>query len=626
MSIFGNFGNTNTNTSGNVFGAQNTNQPAAGSSLFGSTNSAANPTSSPFGATNTNTASPAAGNIFGAFGTPASNTTNQPASGNSLFGNNTTNTNTGSSLFGNAANNTNANATGNAGTTTGSSIFGGGGTTGTSNLFGNNTTTANPLFGGATNTATNTGTGTAGTTGGSIFGGGNTTNTGGGLFGSTTNNTTNTGGGLFGSTANNTQQQQTANTGTGLFGGATNSQPQTGNTAGTGLFGNTQNTGSSIFGAKPATGLFGSTTTTPTTNTNTGSIFGGGLFGGQQQQQQNQQQQPQQQPQQSSLFGSSTLFGGNKSTLGTSALGAPAQQNVFGTSTLTTPSNMQDAQNQFSQLAQKIERIINAWNQESKDCEFQHNFYNLVDPKQVNLYGRPANATNDAMWEKAVRENPDPSCLVPVIAIGFDDLRVRVDAQTAQSANHLQNLKDLQTRLAALRTQHAVSNASRLLRAASTQTQVIQRLMRFIQHLHLLIPTIRSSALRPEEEALRGKLEELEEEMRRGRVKGRLNELWALIGSVSASIERSSASGTLPTDNWAVVDEDGLAQIAQILTEQQAGLQHLTKILQKSQRDLNVIMGNSSKNTAESTNDETGAGLGESIWGSTSMLRASALR
>jgi nuclear pore complex protein Nup54 len=32
-----------------------------------------------------------------------------------------------------------------------------------------------------------------------------------------------------------------------------------------------------------------------------------------------------------------------------------------------------------------------------------------VDPKQVNLYGRPPNATNDALWEKAVKENPDPS-------------------------------------------------------------------------------------------------------------------------------------------------------------------------------------------------------------------------
>ena len=42
----------------------------------------------------------------------------------------------------------------------------------------------------------------------------------------------------------------------------------------------------------------------------------------------------------------------------------------------------------------------------------QHFFYNFVDPAQVHLYGRPANAVNDAAWEKAVRENPDPSWYV----------------------------------------------------------------------------------------------------------------------------------------------------------------------------------------------------------------------
>jgi nuclear pore complex protein Nup54 len=46
-----------------------------------------------------------------------------------------------------------------------------------------------------------------------------------------------------------------------------------------------------------------------------------------------------------------------------------------------------------------------------------------------------------------------------------------------------------------------------------------------------------------------------------------------------------------------VVDE-GLAQIAQILAEQQPGLQHLTKILQKDLKDLNVIFGKSSEHDA----------------------------
>jgi len=103
--------------------------------------------------------------------------------------------------------------------------------------------------------------------------------------------------------------------------------------------------------------------------------------------------------------------------------------------------------------------------------------------------------------------------------------------------------------------------------------------------------------------------------MKRTRVKGRLNELWALIGALSASVERSGGAGG--PGEWAVVDEEGVAQIAQILAEQQAGLQHLTKILQKDMKDLNVILGKKAPREED---------VGEALWDSTSTLRASALR
>jgi len=119
-------------------------------------------------------------------------------------------------------------------------------------------------------------------------------------------------------------------------------------------------------------------------------------------------------------------------------------------------------------------------------------------------------------------------------------------------------------------------------------------LLRLVQHLHLLIPALRSSSIRPEEEALRSALEEIDEEIRRpggmGRMRGKLNELWALVGAVSAARERDG-KGNDGAVEWAVVDDEGLAQIAQILAEQQAGLAHLTKILQKDLNDIAVIRG-----------------------------------
>ncbi|KAF8909698.1 nucleoporin complex subunit 54-domain-containing protein [Gymnopilus junonius] len=573
MSFFGNAGTSG----GGLFGSTNPQQQQqqqqqpGTSNAFGSTNPNPNPTPNPLTAQPTQI-----------FGTPSTTANANPGG---LFGSTNTNTQnqTGGGLFGSTTG-TNANQQSAFGTQPQQQQP-------STGLFGS--TANNPLFG-------NTGTSntTTGTTSTSLFGNPSTNPsqaTGGGLFGQqqnqpgTTTGTTGTGGGLFGSTT-------TTSTGSGLFGSNTQLPTQP---TGTGIFGSTQ-TGGGLFGggAKPATGggLFGSITT-PATSTTTNPLFGGSLFGQPQQAQQQQQQQQQQQPQQQQggLFGSTAgnpLFGGNKSTLGTSSLGVPLQQTTgFGAS--TTPGNLlgsrstagtqqqpADAQAQFQQLTQSMEKIYNSWNPQSPECQFQYYFYNLVDPKQVSLYGRPLNATNEALWEKAVRENPDPSCLVPVLAVGFDDLRARIDAQAAQSASHIQKLNEAKSRLAALRTQHDVSNSSRLLRAASVQTQVTQRLMRLIQHLHLLIPAVRSSALTPEEEALRGKLEELEEELKRTR--------------------RAGGAG----GDWAVVDEEGLAQIVQILSEQQNGLQHLTRILQKGKMDLNC----------------------EALWDSTSTLRASALR
>ena len=201
----------------------------------------------------------------------------------------------------------------------------------------------------------------------------------------------------------------------------------------------------------------------------------------------------------------------------------------------------------------------------------------------MSLYGRPSNATNDALWEKAVRENPDPTwcdlsglyfsslliffhyySLVPVIAVGFDDLRERANAQSTQSSSQLQKLTDLSNRLKSFLTEHSISNSSRLQRAHNSQTQLIQRLMRLVQHLHLLIPAVRSSSIRVEEEELRSKLEEMEEELKRSRVKGKLNEMWALLGAVGAFMERGRGDGQGGQGEWAVVDDEGLAQITQV--------------------------------------------------------------
>ncbi|KAG6828809.1 hypothetical protein H0H92_006691 [Tricholoma furcatifolium] len=573
-------------------------------SLFGAP--AAAPTGGLFGAPNPLVAAP----TLPAFGnTGAASTT--PAAGGGLFGQASTTTATGGGLFGAQQQQQPAPA--------GGGLFGAAQT--------QPAAAGGGLFGAQAQQTQPTPAQPAATTGPGLFGASQPA-TGGGLFGASTTTQPATGGSLFGAPVT----QPAAAAGGGLFGAPTTTQPA----AGGGLFGasTTQpaaTTGGGLFGAsKPGLSLNTGAAAPATTTTNP--LFGGAapaasgsLFG---------QTTTAAKP---SIFGQSTspapalapgtsptpLFGSaaGSSTLGMSALGGPGASMLGRTA--TGPGVQQvDAQSQHLVLLQRIEGIYGAWNPQSPSCRFQHAFYNIVDPARVAQFQRPQNVSNE-LWEKARKENPNPSCFVPVFATGFDDLRARVDAQSAQSEKLKERLTDLKKRIDALTERHALSNVSRLQRAQAQQIHVTQRLLAFARHLHLLIPAIRSSAFRPEEEQLRRELERVEDEIRRGRLGGKLNELWALIGAVSASAERGR-SGDGNAGEWAVVDEEGLAQIAQILSDQQAGLAHLTKVLQKTDKDLDVILA--TPNRAE--DGGAYADPHSHSWGSasSSTLRASALR
>jgi nuclear pore complex protein Nup98-Nup96 len=356
------FGSNNTNTAGGFgssFGASNKSNQSGG--LFGTTN-----TSAGFGATNTSTGfgsgsafGAAKPSTFGSSGTTGGGLFGSTNNNASTFGaNNSASTagmfgasNTQSSPFGANTNNTsgglfgsNNNAGGfgsTANTNTGGSLFGS--ANNTSNAFGGNNASpfgannqSKPAFGFGSNinaagtTSTGFGFGSSNaptsTTSGGLFANNNAGNANAGsMFGNPStpanNNTTNlfgankpASGGLFG--ANNN-----AVSSGGLFG----STAGTNNTSG-GLFGNTNNaTSGGLFGAKPA----GTTTGFGATNNAAPS---GGLFGA----------KPS-----STGFGASTtgggLFGNNNNT-GGNALGVPAASSggLFGGAT-NNPSTLGSA-------------------------------------------------------------------------------------------------------------------------------------------------------------------------------------------------------------------------------------------------------------------------------------------
>lgn len=105
-------------------------------------------------------------------------------------------------------------------------------------------------------------------------------------------------------------------------------------------------------------------------------------------------------------------------------------------------------------------------------------------------------------------------------------------------------------------------------RASVQQAQLAHRVLQFVRHLHLLLPSVRSSAIRPEEEELRAALESIEDELKHsggsGRIRGKLNELWALVCAVSAAHERDRRLRPDSSVEWAVADQAGIEQITNV--------------------------------------------------------------
>ena len=90
--------------------------------------------------------------------------------------------------------------------------------------------------------------------------------------------------------------------------------------------------------------------------------------------------------------------------------------------------------------------------------------------------------------------------MVPVIAIGFDNLCKVIDTHNQQAIEHTKKLTDLKLCLKALTVAHSISNFTCPLSASVKQTQIIHWLLKVVQYLHLLIPSVTSLVMMLEEE------------------------------------------------------------------------------------------------------------------------------
>lgn len=209
---------------------------------------------------------------------------------------------------------------------------------------------------------------------------------------------------------------------------------------------------------------------------------------------------------------------------------------------------------------------------------------------------------HDALWQKAMQENPDPDRLYPVLAVGFNDLQTRSKAQHTETLRQRNKLAELSKQLAILQQRHDLSNAVRAQSVAMAQARIHQRLLKLLKDTFLLIPALRGQSLTASEDNLVAVLESCEAQLNgaagtfaengeQTRLRARINELWAQLGVVRARREAMQAQGRTHSGNteWAVVDEAGFEELTSILAQLQQGLVLLTNTLTSDSKSLDTV-------------------------------------
>jgi nuclear pore complex protein Nup54 len=82
-----------------------------------------------------------------------------------------------------------------------------------------------------------------------------------------------------------------------------------------------------------------------------------------------------------------------------------------------------------NEIEKQLIEIKNAYDPNSPQSRFHAIFYNRIDPKLTAASYVQHQLASAKMWENAQQNNPDPSSFVPVLAIGFEDIRKRMIAQ-----------------------------------------------------------------------------------------------------------------------------------------------------------------------------------------------------
>ena len=389
-----------------------------------------------------------------------------------------------------------------------------------------------------------------------------------------------------------------SSTGSGFsFGGFGQSQPASQPAFGsTSLFGASSAPATSStfsFGAAPASSSsFSLSSTFGSSQPSSSSGFNFGSFGSSSaipQQQQQQTQQP--------AFGFGS-FGSSGSSLTSSSFGSFSTPSTSSTSLFGPAPNQSAAPALDSSATTIIQRQLTelrtAYDPSSPHCHFQSIFYNRIPPSaSPAAYAAPPHA-NPALWQRAIRNNPEPARLTPTLAVGFGDLKKRREAQERARAVQQEALAAVRRSVDDMRAMHVAVTRAAVERLREQRDAQTLRLLQLVNRLTCIeakrMPLVR------EEVDYRSKVEGMAALMQREGWMERVKELERRVRLTAVQAGGGMGGGASVDVQLSVEDREKLRVI---LDTQTRALEFLMDVVKEDRKALEAAAADGDSNGTE---------------------------
>lgn len=268
----------------------------------------------------------------------------------------------------------------------------------------------------------------------------------------------------------------------------------------------------------------------------------------------------------------------------------PFSQNapVSGANLALTASNAQQAFAQQQQLQQQnmlpspMLQLMESLNPLHPSSPFQAALYNVVPTNVLPRYTKPP-TMHPSLWQAALSANPDPSRQVPVPANGFEDLHKRTQMQSARVNDHIAVLTRLQSDVDTIQQSMASQLTTKLAAYRRHHRELARKLLRVASVIELAAARADSSPTLSAVETDRHKrLEAIAQKITApAEFKDKLSDL----------VEISSATISDRSLTTPVIMRDSRAAnaIRQLLSDQLNGIQHLSNVSSKIDRDVSIM-------------------------------------